>query len=80
MSGKKRVDDPVQSARTTAAEISRATEEVSRIAEDIRAGMDASVDAVRGLNNETRELGELIEHMQTSAEGEVDDQPRRLPS
>ncbi|BAH73923.1 methyl-accepting chemotaxis protein [Solidesulfovibrio magneticus] len=64
----------------TAAEISRATEEVSRIAEDIRAGMDASVDAVRGLNDETRELGQLIEHMQTSGEAETDDQPRRLPS
>jgi methyl-accepting chemotaxis protein len=64
----------------TATEISRATEEVSRIAEDIREGMDASVDAVRGLNGEAQELGELIEHMQTAGRNAADDEPGRLPS
>jgi len=64
----------------TAAEISRATEEVSRIAEDIRDGMDASVSAVRGLNDEAQELGELIERMQHSGQAGDDGEPGRLPS
>ena len=63
---------------STATEISRATEEVSRIAEDIREGMDASVIAVRGLNDEAQELGELIERMQTSSQDEADAKPARL--
>jgi|GEM_PF-320574 len=64
----------------TATQISRATEEVSRIAEEIREGMDASVAAVRGLNDEAGELSELIERMQTSAHAGDETAPRQLPA
>ncbi len=62
----------------TATEISRATDAVSRVALEIRDGMEASVTAVRGLNQEAEELNELIARMQTTG---VDDKgPGELPA
>ncbi|EHJ48779.1 methyl-accepting chemotaxis sensory transducer with Cache sensor [Solidesulfovibrio carbinoliphilus subsp. oakridgensis] len=62
----------------TATQISRATEEVSRVALEIRDGMDASVTAVRGLNEEAEELNELIVRMQAT---DADDEgPGQLPA
>jgi methyl-accepting chemotaxis protein len=62
----------------TATQISRATDEVSRIALEIRKGMEASVTAVRGLNDEAEELTELITQMQSTGTG--DDGPGQLPA
>ncbi|EFL52801.1 methyl-accepting chemotaxis sensory transducer with Cache sensor [Solidesulfovibrio fructosivorans JJ]] len=62
----------------TAHQISRATEEVSRVALDIREGMEASVTAVRGLNEEAAELNELIARMQSTDSGDAG--PGQLPA
>ena len=65
---------------STATEISRATEEVNRIAGEIRQGMEAAVTAVRGLNDEAGELNALIVRMQTAGQDTDEQTPRALPA